>query len=59
MLQPILGAVITEPTTLFAFLAAILGTIFWLSQAKFMGGFFKYLPPIIWVYYVPLSGSAF
>ena len=47
-------ALITEPTVLFALLAAILGSIFWLSKTKFMAGFFKYMPPIIWAYYIPM-----
>jgi uncharacterized membrane protein len=52
-------ALITEPTVLFTLLAVVLGSIFWLSQTKFMAGFFKYLPPIIWAYYVPMILTTF
>lgn len=48
------AVLISEPTTLFAFLAAIIGSIFWLSKTDTFAPFFKYLPPILWVYYVPM-----
>lgn len=45
---------ITEPTTLFAFLAAVLGLIFWLSTLEPLKKLFEYLPPVIWAYFVPM-----
>ena len=45
---------ITEPTTLFALLAGVLGLIFWLSTLKPLGKFFQYLPPVIWAYFLPM-----
>lgn len=45
---------ITEPTTLFATLAAVLGTVFWLSTLKPLARFFEFLPPVIWAYFVPM-----
>lgn len=47
-------ALITEPTTLFAFLAAILGFVFWLSTIERLKRFFEYAPPVIWAYFVPM-----
>ncbi|MFT5143797.1 MAG: putative membrane protein [Rhodothermales bacterium] len=45
---------ITEPTALFALLAGVLGLIFWLSTLPQLKTLFKYLPPIIWAYTVPM-----
>ena len=50
---------ITEPTLLFALLAATVGGIFWLAEQDFTQTFFKYVPPIIWVYYVPMLYTTF
>lgn len=57
MLSFPLAALVTEPTTLFAFLAAIIAAVFWLSSTQFCAPFFKYLPPILWVYYLPMIAT--
>lgn len=48
------SALITEPTTLFAFLAAILGLVFWLSTIERFRRFFELMPPVIWAYFLPM-----
>jgi uncharacterized membrane protein len=50
---------IQEPTILFSLLAAIVGAIFWLSEMKALKPIFKYVPPIIWVYFVPMFCTTF
>lgn len=45
---------ITDPTTLFATLAAVLAAVFWLSTLKPLARFFEFLPPVIWAYFVPM-----
>ncbi len=50
---------ITEPTTLFAVLAGILGLIFWLSTLPQLEKVFRYLPPVIWAYFVPMFLTTF
>ena len=52
-------ALITEPTTLFAFLAAILGGVFWLSTLERFQRFFELLPPVIWAYFLPMFMTTF
>jgi len=47
-------ALITEPPFLFAFLAAILGLVFWLSELDRLQGFFRIAPPVIWAYFIPM-----
>ena len=45
---------ITEPTAVFALLAALAGAIFWFSTLTRLSPVFKYLPPVIWIYFVPM-----
>jgi len=52
-----LAVLVSEPTTLFAFLMAINALVFWLSTTKFCEPFFRYLPPILWVYYLPMIST--
>jgi uncharacterized membrane protein len=47
-------AVFTDPMTVFAFLATLVAIIFWLSGVKRFEKFFEYLPPVIFVYFVPM-----
>ena len=51
------AALITEPTALFAFLAGLLGLIFWLSTLDPLKPFFERLPPVIWAYFVPMIAT--
>ncbi len=50
-------ALITEPTVLFAFLAAIMGLVFWLSTLPALKKLFTFLPPVIWAYFVPMLAT--
>jgi uncharacterized membrane protein len=52
-----LAVLVSEPTTLFALLAAIIAVVFWLSKTQICAPFFKYLPPILWVYYLPMFAT--
>lgn len=47
-------ALVTEPMTLFALLAGVLGLVFALSRVPQFHRFFQYLPPVIWAYFVPM-----
>lgn len=57
MPSPSPAILISEPTTLFAFLVAIIAFVFWLSRTEFCAPFFKYLPPILWIYYLPMIST--
>jgi len=45
--------------SLTAFLAAILGLVFWLDTLDALEPVFKYLPPVIWAYFVPMLCTTF
>lgn len=47
-------SLISNPVTLFAFLAGCVAIIFWLSEVKAFKGFFRYFPALIWTYFVPM-----
>ena len=44
----------TDPMSVFAFLATLVAVIFWLSGVKKFEKFFEFLPPVIFVYFVPM-----
>jgi uncharacterized membrane protein len=44
---------IQDPMAVLAYLAAVLATIFWLSERPRLEGVFRYLPPVIFAYFVP------
>ncbi len=51
------AALITDPTALFAFLAALLGLIFYLNSLPQLKKFFEYVPAVIWAYFVPMIAT--
>jgi uncharacterized membrane protein len=52
-------ALLTEPMAVFAFLAAVLGTVFWLSGLARLRKLFDVTPPIIYAYFLPTLATAF
>jgi len=47
------GPLITDPMAVLAYLAAVFATIFWLSEKPRMEPVFRYLPPVIFAYFIP------
>jgi uncharacterized membrane protein len=47
------SALISDPMAVLAYLAAVLATIFWLSEQPRMEPVFRYLPPVIFAYFIP------
>lgn len=47
-------SLIQEPMSVLAFLAFLVAVIFWLSQRDKLKKLFEYLPPVIFVYFVPM-----
>ncbi|GAA5417055.1 hypothetical protein Pryu01_02116 [Paraliobacillus ryukyuensis] len=50
---------IQEPMAIFVYLIAIVGIVFMLSTVdnKFLGKLFRYLPPMIWMYFLPMIST--
>ncbi len=47
------GPLISDPMAVLAYLAAVLATIFWLSEQPRLEPVFRYLPPVIFAYFIP------
>lgn len=47
-------SLIHDPVILFTFLAACVGVIFWLGRLPRLEKLFRYFPPLIWTYFVPM-----
>lgn len=45
---------INDPMSILALLVATVALIFWVSELPRFKGFFRYLPPVIFVYFVPM-----
>ena len=47
-------ALITDPMAVFGFLAAIVALVFWVSELPRFRRFFEVVPPVIYVYFLPM-----
>ncbi|WP_270180270.1 DUF819 family protein [Alkalihalobacillus sp. CinArs1] len=54
-------ALIQQPMAIFAYLIAIVGIVFMLSTVQYgpIKKFFGYLPPLIWMYFLPMLSTTF
>jgi len=52
-------AFFTDPMSVFAFLATLVAMIFWVSGVKKFEKFFEYVPPVIFVYFLPMFATTF
>ena len=53
-MEPQATALLNDPMAVFAFLAGIVALVFWLSGLQRLRGFFAVVPPVIFVYFVPM-----
>jgi len=47
-------ALLTDPMAVFGFLAAIVALIFWVSELPRFKKVFEFVPPVIYVYFIPM-----
>lgn len=47
-------SLIHDPVVLFTFLAACVAAIFWLARFRRLEKLFRFFPPLIWTYFVPM-----
>ncbi|MFQ5536964.1 MAG: DUF819 domain-containing protein [Gemmatimonadota bacterium] len=50
-------ALLTDPMSVFAFLALLVGTIFWVSETERFRKIFEVIPPVIYVYFLPMFAT--
>jgi uncharacterized membrane protein len=53
------AALLTDPMAVFAFLSAVIATVFWLSGLPRLKSLFEVTPPIIYAYFVPTLATTF
>lgn len=51
-------AMLNDPMVVFAYLAAVMGLLFWLSELKPLQKFFDVMPVVLFVYFVPTLSTA-
>lgn len=51
------AALLSDPMAVFAFLAALVAVIFWLSGLERLAKTFEYVPPVIYVYFLPMIAT--
>ena len=51
------GALLSDPMTVIAFLTAVLGAVFYLSRFEALQPLFKFAPPVIWAYFIPMLAT--
>lgn len=56
-MEPQATAFLNDPMAVFAFLAGIVALVFWLSELPRLRGFFEVVPPVIFVYFVPMLAT--
>lgn len=50
---------LTDSTQIFSFLILIIGLVYWLNQKPNLSKFFRYLTPVIWIYFLPMLATTF
>ena len=49
----------SDPTQILAFLIFVIGLVYWLNQKPALAKFFRYLTPVIWIYFLPMVATTF
>ncbi len=50
-------ALLTNSSQIFVFLILIIGITYWLSQRQKLRKFFRYLTPVLWIYFLPMLAT--
>lgn len=50
-------ALVTDTTAVVVYLIVLIASLHWIPRIKAFAAFFKYLPPVIWVYFLPMLSS--
>lgn len=53
------SALITDPVILATYLSGLIALIFLLARVKALETFFRYMPPLIWMYFLPMISTTF
>ena len=48
---------IQDPVAILVYLLMLIGLIYWLNEQAALAGLFKYLPTVIWIYFLPMFST--
>ena len=48
---------IQDPVAILVYLLTLIGLIYWLNEQAALAGLFKYLPTVIWIYFLPMFST--
>ena len=48
---------LTDPTTILVYLIAVIGLIYWVKEQHWAAKVFEIIPPVIWVYFLPMIST--
>ena len=48
---------IQDPVAILVYLLTLIGLIYWLNKQAALAGLFKYLPTVIWIYFLPMFST--
>lgn len=51
-------SLLTDPVAIFAYLASVIGAVFWLSSVPALNRVFEITPPVIYAYFIPTLSTA-
>ena len=50
-------SLLSHPTQVLTFLVLVIGLVYYLSQKKVLAKFFRYLTPVLWIYFLPMVAT--
>ncbi|HNT33992.1 MAG TPA: DUF819 family protein [bacterium] len=53
------AVLIEDSVLLFVYFTGVVGFIFWVSSLQSFKGLFRFLPPLVWAYFLPMIGTTF
>lgn len=52
-------SLLTDSTQIFVFLILVIGLVYWISSRAKLAPFFRFLTPVLWIYFLPMLATTF
>ena len=50
-------SILQDPAAILVYLLSLIGLIYWLQDQDVLKNIFKYMPPVIWIYFLPMFST--
>ena len=50
-------SILQDPAAILVYLLSLIGLIYWLQDQDVLKNIFKYMPPVIWIYFLPMVST--